>query len=194
MVLFCTVAGAYDGQRRRCRPSVPCGSGTGCRRIRRMGRSGGCDFQCFEYFVVGLRLAGRHGRGIPVGVWVSHWCWASSSITSERPRAIRWCCFWGLRSSCWLSSATASLRGACSMARRAEETTAKRLLLAVVAGVLMSLFYRFVVMGMDVADFHHPAAGMLTPIRPFSSFRSAYWSATCFSIRWSCDGLLSALL
>ena len=39
----------------------------------------------------------------------------------------------------------------------------KGLLLAVVAGVLMSLFYRFVVMGMDVADFHHPAAGMLTP-------------------------------
>ena len=39
----------------------------------------------------------------------------------------------------------------------------KGLLLAVVAGVLMSLFYRFVVMGMDVAAFHHPAAGMLTP-------------------------------
>lgn len=39
----------------------------------------------------------------------------------------------------------------------------KGLLLAVIAGVLMSFFYRFVVMGMDVADFQHPTAGMLTP-------------------------------
>ncbi len=35
--------------------------------------------------------------------------------------------------------------------------------LAVVAGVLMSLFYRFVVMGMDVTNFRMPAVGMLTP-------------------------------
>ncbi len=36
-------------------------------------------------------------------------------------------------------------------------------IIAVVAGVLMSLFYRFVVMGMDVENFTQPAAGKLTP-------------------------------
>ncbi len=39
----------------------------------------------------------------------------------------------------------------------------KGVLLALIAGVLMSLFYRFVVMGMDVENFESPAAGMLTP-------------------------------
>lgn len=39
----------------------------------------------------------------------------------------------------------------------------KGLALAVVAGVLMSLFYRFVVKGMDINNFEAPAAGMLTP-------------------------------
>ena len=39
----------------------------------------------------------------------------------------------------------------------------KGLLLAVLAGVLMSLFYRFVVKGMDIANFETPAPGMLTP-------------------------------
>lgn len=39
----------------------------------------------------------------------------------------------------------------------------KGLLLAIAAGVLMSLFYRFVARAMDLNDFVHPAAGMLTP-------------------------------
>lgn len=39
----------------------------------------------------------------------------------------------------------------------------KGIMVAVLAGVLMSLFYRFVVMGMDVEDFVSPAAGKLTP-------------------------------
>lgn len=39
----------------------------------------------------------------------------------------------------------------------------KGLLLALVAGILMSFFYRFVVMGMDVENFEAPASGMLTP-------------------------------
>ena len=39
----------------------------------------------------------------------------------------------------------------------------KGLLLAVLAGVLMSLFYRFVVKGMDINNFESPAPGMLTP-------------------------------
>ncbi len=39
----------------------------------------------------------------------------------------------------------------------------KGVLLAVCAGILLSLFYRFVVIGMDVEHFHQPAASMLTP-------------------------------
>jgi glucose uptake protein len=39
----------------------------------------------------------------------------------------------------------------------------KGIILAVVAGVLMSTFYRFVVKGMDINNFEQPAAGMLTP-------------------------------
>lgn len=39
----------------------------------------------------------------------------------------------------------------------------KGLVLAVSAGVLMSLFYRFVVMGMDITNFVAPAAGLMTP-------------------------------
>lgn len=39
----------------------------------------------------------------------------------------------------------------------------KGVTLAVMAGVLMSLFYRFVVMGMDVEHFEQPAPTMLTP-------------------------------
>ena len=39
----------------------------------------------------------------------------------------------------------------------------KGLMLAVLAGVLMSLFYRFVVKGMDISNFETPAPGMLTP-------------------------------
>lgn len=45
-----------------------------------------------------------------------------------------------------------------------QNTNAKKgIILAVVAGVLMSLFYRFVARAMDLNDFAHPAAGMLTP-------------------------------
>ena len=39
----------------------------------------------------------------------------------------------------------------------------KGVMIAIVAGVLMSLFYRFVVMGMDIENFQHPATGMMTP-------------------------------
>ncbi|MBO4944525.1 MAG: multidrug DMT transporter permease [Muribaculaceae bacterium] len=46
-----------------------------------------------------------------------------------------------------------------------ESNTAHRkgIFLAIVAGVLMAFFYRFVVKGMDVTDFAHPTPGMLTP-------------------------------
>jgi hypothetical protein len=49
---------------------------------------------------------------------------------------------------------------------KSEEANSQRrkgLILAVCAGVLMSLFYRFVAAAMDLNDFEHPAAGMLTP-------------------------------
>lgn len=39
----------------------------------------------------------------------------------------------------------------------------KGVVLAVVAGVLMSFFYRFVVLGMDITNFEMPASGMMTP-------------------------------
>ena len=39
----------------------------------------------------------------------------------------------------------------------------KGIVLAIVAGLLMSTFYRFVVKGMDINNFEQPAAGMLTP-------------------------------
>ncbi len=39
----------------------------------------------------------------------------------------------------------------------------KGILLAVVAGVLMSFFYRFVAAAMDLENFENPTAGMLTP-------------------------------
>ncbi len=51
--------------------------------------------------------------------------------------------------------------------RRAEGDTSKNnsrgIRLAIIAGILMSFFYRFVVMGMDVENFRIPADGMLTP-------------------------------
>ena len=39
----------------------------------------------------------------------------------------------------------------------------KGILLAIVAGILMSLFYRFVAVAMDLNNFEYPAVGMLTP-------------------------------
>jgi glucose uptake protein len=39
----------------------------------------------------------------------------------------------------------------------------KGIILAVVAGVLMSFFYRFVAVALDMNDFENPAEGMLTP-------------------------------
>ena len=39
----------------------------------------------------------------------------------------------------------------------------KGIVIAIVAGLLMSTFYRFVVKGMDIENFEQPAEGMLTP-------------------------------
>lgn len=44
-----------------------------------------------------------------------------------------------------------------------SKSNGKGIVIALIAGVLMSLFYRFVVAGMDVENFSHPAVGKLTP-------------------------------
>jgi len=49
--------------------------------------------------------------------------------------------------------------------QKSAETSSnkKGILLAVIAGVLMSFFYRFVASAMDLENFENPTAGMLTP-------------------------------
>jgi glucose uptake protein len=44
-----------------------------------------------------------------------------------------------------------------------NKVSEKGILLAVIGGVLMSLFYRFIAQSMDLEDFHSPAAGKMTP-------------------------------
>ncbi len=46
----------------------------------------------------------------------------------------------------------------------------KGIVLAVFAGLLMAFFYRFVAASMDLNNFEHPAAGMLTPYAAFFIF------------------------
>lgn len=51
-----------------------------------------------------------------------------------------------------------------------KDAKRKGILLALIAGVLMSFFYRFVAAAMDLNDFEHPAAGMATPYTAFFIF------------------------
>ena len=44
-----------------------------------------------------------------------------------------------------------------------NKISVKGILLSVVAGIFMSLFYRFIAGGMDLNDFYHPSAGKMTP-------------------------------
>ncbi|WP_447639830.1 MULTISPECIES: GRP family sugar transporter [Chitinophagaceae] len=44
-----------------------------------------------------------------------------------------------------------------------NKISVKGIVLSIVAGVLMSLFYRFIAKSMDLDDFYHPAAGKMTP-------------------------------
>ncbi len=53
--------------------------------------------------------------------------------------------------------------GKMSNGKENRSQNTKGILIALVAGVLMSLFYRFVVMGMDVENFTSPSPGKLTP-------------------------------
>lgn len=52
----------------------------------------------------------------------------------------------------------------------AQSTKKKGITLAIIAGVLMSLFYRFVASSMDLDNFENPTAGMATPYTAFFIF------------------------
>lgn len=60
--------------------------------------------------------------------------------------------------------------GKVSQSAEGQSTKKKGLILAVVAGVLMSLFYRFVASSMDLNNFEYPTAGMATPYTAFFIF------------------------
>jgi len=47
--------------------------------------------------------------------------------------------------------------------REGKKVSARGVLLSLVAGLLMSFFYRFIAAAMDLQDFVHPAAGKMTP-------------------------------
>jgi glucose uptake protein len=51
-----------------------------------------------------------------------------------------------------------------------KKSSSKGIWLAVIAGVLMSFFYRFVASAMDVNNFESPTAGMMTPYTAFFVF------------------------
>lgn len=50
-----------------------------------------------------------------------------------------------------------------SQSREASEVTTKGILISVVAGILMSFFYRFIAAGMDLENFENPMQGRMTP-------------------------------
>lgn len=53
--------------------------------------------------------------------------------------------------------------GRVSKQSESNASSRKGVVLAIIAGLLMSTFYRFVVKGMDINNFENPAEGMLTP-------------------------------
>lgn len=54
---------------------------------------------------------------------------------------------------------------------KAEESRAKKgVILAIIAGVLMAFFYRFVAKAMDLENFENPTPGMITPYTAFFVF------------------------
>jgi glucose uptake protein len=44
-----------------------------------------------------------------------------------------------------------------------QKVSAKGIVIAIIGGILMSFFYRFIAKGMDMENFHQPAAGKMTP-------------------------------
>lgn len=51
-----------------------------------------------------------------------------------------------------------------------QKVGTKGILVSILAGVLMSFFYRFVAMGMDLENFENPAVGLMTPYTAFVIF------------------------
>src|ERR1700690_2751810 len=47
--------------------------------------------------------------------------------------------------------------------RDQKSVSQKGILLAIAGGIMMSFFYRFIAVSMDLEDFHHPATGKMTP-------------------------------
>ena len=63
------------------------------------------------------------------------------------------------------------VNGIASGRMQKDSTSGKKgIILAIIAGVLMSCFYYFVAKGMDLDNFEHPAAGMATPYTAFFIF------------------------
>ena len=60
----------------------------------------------------------------------------------------------------------------------------KGMVLAVVAGVLMSTFYRFVAASMDLANFETPAAGLATPYTAFFLFACGIFASNFLFNTW----------
>ena len=56
--------------------------------------------------------------------------------------------------------------------KNARSISQKGIMLAVVGGIMMSFFYRFIAVSMDLEDFHHPAAGKMTPYSAVFIFSS----------------------
>ncbi|MCF8379313.1 MAG: GRP family sugar transporter [Bacteroidales bacterium] len=54
--------------------------------------------------------------------------------------------------------------------KREEKSSNKGIWIALSAGILMSLFYRFVARAMDLDNFEHPTAGMVAPYAAFFIF------------------------
>jgi glucose uptake protein len=62
--------------------------------------------------------------------------------------------------------AIAIVLNAIAYARKHKNTAGfsqKGIILAMVGGIMMSFFYHFIAVSMDLDDFHHPAAGKMTP-------------------------------
>ncbi|WP_437919952.1 GRP family sugar transporter [Sphingobacterium sp. LRF_L2] len=55
-------------------------------------------------------------------------------------------------------------------AKSAKTSSKKWILVSILAGVLMSLFYPFVAAGVDLTNFHEPAVGKMTPYTAFVVF------------------------
>lgn len=60
----------------------------------------------------------------------------------------------------------------------------KGIVIAVIAGVLMSLFFRFVSSSMDLTNFYSPAVGMLTPYSAFFVFSLGIFASNIVLNTW----------